>query len=119
MIFRVPDSLDTEWWLFEGTAKVNGTGMGEHNHNRNIADAAGLAVTHTPDAGADGSEIHHERFGNDAGPPGNSSGGAGANRGTQEWILKQNERYLLRVTSRSANNNISIVIDWYENTNKD
>jgi hypothetical protein len=113
----VQGSFDTEWWLFETTTKTTGTAMTEHNHDRNSSNVAGIVVTHTPGAGADGNEIDHRRFGNDAGPAG--KGGSGSDtRANNEWILKQNTKYLLRVTSHTDTNNISIVLDWYEHRNK-
>ena len=49
---------------------------------------------------------------------GRSTGGAlGATIGTSlERILKRNTKYLLRLTSGSAGNDISIEWDWYEHT---
>lgn len=117
MTIQVQGSFDTEWWLFEATTKTGGTAMTEHNHERNSANVATIVVTHTPGGAGDGNEIHHERFGNDSGPAG-QGGGSGQSRGTLEWVLKQNEEYLLRVTSHTDTNNISIIIDWYEHTNK-
>ena len=113
----VEKSLDTEWWLFEGTAKTTGTTMVEFNHNRNSTNTAGVVVTHTPGAGADGTAIDQRRFGNDSGPAGKGGGGS-STRGTLEWVLDQNTDYLFRVTSHTASNNISIVLDWYEHTDK-
>jgi hypothetical protein len=117
LIIKVAGSLDTEAEFFEGTARVGGNAMVEHNRNRNSANSAGTVVTDTPGAGADGTSIWHVRFGNDAGP-GPASGTGGESRGVNEWELKQDESYLLRVTSHSDTNNITVEFDWYEHVDR-
>ena len=44
------------------------------------------------------------------------AGGSGGSR--REFILDQNIAYLIRATSRADANAISIILDWYEHTNK-
>jgi hypothetical protein len=39
-------------------------------------------------------------------------------RGDSEFILKQNTKYLINITSLSAANNISASFAWYEHTSK-
>lgn len=117
IVIRVQGNFDTEYSIYEATTKTIGTAMVEHNHERNSGTAAGVIITHTPGGAGNGTEIHHERFGNDAGPAG-QGGGAGLNRGIIEWVLKQDEEYLIVVTSHTDANNVSVVIDWYEHTSK-
>jgi hypothetical protein len=45
---------------------------------------------------------------------GQTRGGASDSR--NEIILKQNTKYAFRITSTSATNNCSLVLDWYEHT---
>ena len=45
-------------------------------------------------------------------------GGGGEARALHEWVLKQNTKYLLRITSHTDANVISVSFDWYEHTNE-
>lgn len=116
-LIKCAGSYDTKVTLFEATTKTTGTTMTEINRNRNSANTAGLVVTHTPGGAGDGTQLWTARFGNDSGPASLGSG-VGQIRGDNEWMLQQNAAYLLRVTSYTDNNNISIEIDWYEHTDK-
>ena len=44
--------------------------------------------------------------------------GGGDARSDGEWVLKQNTKYLIVVTSGADNNNVSLVLGWYEHTDK-
>lgn len=39
-------------------------------------------------------------------------------RGEEEFILKQNTKYVFRILSEAAGNRVSVMIDWYEHRNK-
>lgn len=80
------------------------------NRDRNSGKTSGLTIGHTPAGGAgDGALIW------------SFSGGANKTvtnaEGREEIILKQNEEYLIRL-SASQNDVATILLDWYEHTNK-
>lgn len=117
IVIAIEGSQDTSASLVETTTKTGGTAMAEINLNRNSANTASVVVTHTP-GGAAGTPttLFSCQFGN-ATSPGGRGGNGGAINGRQEFMLKQNESYLLTVTALSANvNNICVVISWYEHT---
>ena len=74
--------------------------------------------TFTRTTGVDSTVIFESHFGIDAGVGAGRVTGGGAARGTQEWVYKQNTRYLVAAISATAANIISIKLSWYEHTNK-
>ncbi len=84
-----------------------GTGLTEINRNRNSSKAAGTVITHTPTVSDAGTVIYTEHQG--AG----QQRGADV-RGENEFVLKQNEQYLITITSEAASNDLSVILDWYE-----
>lgn len=112
--YEIDGELETDIILYEGaTASNNGTPVAVFNRDRNSLTAATTLVFDTPTVagGAEGTVLRTWHFGS------NRSYGGG-DRGTHELILKQNTKYLLRVTNSTANDNfISIKLDWYEHTN--
>jgi hypothetical protein len=120
MTFYVDGAQDTSYTCAEGSTHTGGTAMAEINRNRNSANTAGVTITHTP-AGAIGTPttLFSSQFGIATAAGGRGGGGGeGANR--EEFILKQNENVVCTVTALSANaNNITVVFDWYEHTDKD
>jgi len=84
----------------------NGTGMTEFNRNRVSANTPEATVFHTPTVSNVGTMLCDELFGS-----GNKSGGE--TRADNEWVLKQNAKYLVRV-SASVNIDVSTKINWYE-----
>ena len=115
MVISVLGSLDVDMDLYEETTLADGTGITARNRNRNASDSAALVVTHTPTGSGDGNLLAATKIGSAAG--GGPLGGAGGEAlARAEWLLKQNESYLLRVTSGSDGNRISLSLDWYEHT---
>ncbi len=88
----------------------DGTALTEFNRNRNSVVTAGLVATHTPSINAAGTRMGVEYVG---GAPfkGTLSGGA---RGENELMLKQNTKYLLKLTANADGIKASIGADWYE-----
>jgi len=117
MLFEIQGSLDTTVDIYETSTKTAGTAMTEQNRNRNSATAATTSITHTPGGSGDGNIMFTCRFGNDGGASGIGAGG-GMSRDSNEFVLKQNEVYLVRVTSASDANNICAKFDWYEHVSK-
>jgi hypothetical protein len=117
LIVDVMGTHDTTIVFSETSTKTTGTAMNEVNRNRNSGNTAGIVVTHTPGGAGAGTTIYTAIFGADATP---ASGGVfGNHRGRAEFILKQNEKYLLVVTSATDGNRVSIFLNWYEHTDKD
>ncbi len=111
-LWRIRGSGEASMALYEGTTTSNdGTGVTEVNRNRNSANTSDLVVTHTPTITGVGTVICMQHFGS-------SQKAGGEERAVNEFILKQNTKYLLRVTSEAASNDLSTEIDWYEHTNK-
>jgi len=99
--------------FYEGATVSNaGAATTEVNRNRNSTNTAGVVVTTGPTVTGTGTAIFSQ------------SSGAGQNvggevRGENEFILKQNTIYLLRITSAAAANVVNYILDWYEHTSKE
>jgi hypothetical protein len=99
--------------LFEGTTHTGGTPQTAYDRNRNTANTPGMTIHKGPSGGADGTKIAWRKSGS-----GTSSGKlSGTSIEIAERVLKQNTKYLLRVTSAAASNDINVVFNWYEHTN--
>ena len=96
--------------VYEGPAVTgSGTPVSVFNRNRNSLTANGLLLFHTPTTTADGTLIWSANFG--------AKGVPTAHRGDDEYILKQAEKYLIRVTNATAVNNLVMAMfNWYETT---
>lgn len=101
--------------VYEGaTASNNGTPVTVFNRDRNSLTASTTLLFHTPTVagGAEGTKIAGYKAGS-----ARSIGGEA--RSEAELILKQNTKYLIRVTNDTSNNNwFGYLADWYEHTNK-
>jgi len=115
--FIVTGSLDTTIEFFETTTKTTGTAMTELNRNRNSVSSTGIAVTHTPGGAGDGNLIFNAKFGGDTGPAG-SGGLRGESRPEGEILLKQNEKYLIKITSATNGNNITTTMSWFDHADE-
>jgi hypothetical protein len=48
------------------------------------------------------------------------SAGGGTARGEEEWVLKQNEDYIVKITNNSASaQNVTTNFTWYEHADRD
>lgn len=110
-LYAVSSGLSVTIDLFEETTKTGGTAVPSLNNNRRSGNTAETTVTHSPGGAGDGTQILYDSAG---GTGGGRSGGEA--RGENEYLLKRNTKYLLRITSGDANNVISIRLHWYENT---
>jgi hypothetical protein len=113
-------TLETTVELYETTTRTAGNGMVEQNRNRNkTATTATTTFTDTPGGAGDGTLIWSQKFGADT--VGASGKGAGQSvlRAENELVLKQNEVYLIKITSGTDANVISIDFNWYEHTDLD
>lgn len=101
--------------LEDVTSFAGGAAFTELNFNRNSGTAATCAVT-TGHTGSDlitptgGSEIWNEDLG--------TRGVQTSRSNASELIMKQDSNYLFRVTNSTVANNVSILLTWYEHTDK-
>lgn len=105
--------LETEIKIYEAVTTSNdGTGLTEFNRNRNSATAATTVASHTPTVTDTGTLIRTKHFGS-----GKTSGGEA--RDLAEIILKQNTKYLYRITNATSSvNYITFLLHWYEHTDR-
>lgn len=97
--------------LYENpTITAAGTAGTPYNSNRNSVGAATATVFYDTTTSADGTMLDSRILG--------SSGGAarfGGEASTRnEWVLKQNEDYLVKFTASADNTGYSISFSWYE-----
>lgn len=99
--------------VFENaTCSDNGDLEPLFNRNRNSNKTPTTILYEDPTCSSTGTTIFHATYGVDEKK---SAGGEG--RGTQEWILKANTKYLVRVTEEDvANTVVNLEFDWYEHT---
>ena len=112
LVGSVVTEAEAHVYFYEGATLSNGAGTAvtAYNRNRNSATAATVTVTHTPSIAATGTLIFETHFGS-------GRGVGGQVRAVEEWVLDQNQTYLLRVTNATAlNNYIAINLNWYEHT---
>lgn len=118
ILLFVESTGQTDFKLYEVTTRAGGTPIVPINRNRNSASASILTVTHTPSGGAVGNLIAESFFGVDTGAGNNRQLSGGGSSSRQEIILKSDEKYLIVVDSGTNGNRITIVVDWYEHTDK-
>jgi len=118
LIFNVSAPLDTTVELFESSTHTNGSQKTTFNSNRNSSNTATLALYASNDDGADGTTIFGDSFGLSTGSGIGRVTAGGSSRGEREIELKQNTKYLFRVTSNTDGNKASIYFSWYEHRDK-
>ena len=113
----VPDgSAITQFQLYEATDKTGTTAQTVQNRNRNSVTAAGVTVHKGVSGGStDGTLIWQYKGGAATGVSSRSS--ANVTRNNSEIVLKQNTKYILRITSGTNDNLTNVMLDWYEHTN--
>lgn len=103
---------DGEIELRENVTITGGTAMTEHNHKRTSANSATVAVIRDPATIPNAGTLLEQTLipGGDAG---NSIGSTVSQR--NEWILKTNTNYMLRLTNRAGQaKDMSMTAVWYE-----
>jgi len=107
----VQTEAEADYKLYEGpTTTGDGTACTEHNKNRGSAITATSVVTHTPTiaGGSEGTLLATKHWG-----AGKGSGGGSVP--AEEWLLKANTKYLIRVTNATTSaNQVNIILDWAE-----
>lgn len=101
--------------LYEGADKSGTTEQTIRNRDRNSATTATTTVHKgQTGAGTEGTRILWRTSGTGA-AAGRVAGNVG--EGT-ERVLKQNTKYIFRVTSKANTNDIGITFNWYEHSNR-
>jgi len=101
--------------LEDVTSFSGGAAFTPFNFNRNSDNTSGLTVV-TGSTGDDlitptgGAAIWDEDLG--------TRGAQTSRQNAAEMILKQDSNYLFRITNSTASNNASILLTWYEHTDK-
>jgi hypothetical protein len=107
---EVTTESETDVKLYESTTTSNnGTTIAAFNRNRQdpVVAENEVVFTHTPTVTGVGTLIEEFHFGS-------GRGVGGENRGNNEWVFKNNTKYLLRVTNATTTNNyIAVKIDYY------
>jgi len=117
MIGSITGALQTLFEIYEDTTHTTDAAQSVFNNNRNSATSAGVTIHTSNDDASDGTRIFVTSFGVDTGGGANKVTGGGSTRGDSEFILKQNTKYLFRTTSNSDDNNVNLILSWYEHTN--
>lgn len=97
--------------VFEGASGISGgTSITPRNNNRNSINTSVVTITKDPTTiTSDGTRA--------AGFLAGGSRSSGFSSREKENVLKQNETYLLRITSLAVSNDIGWCSEWYEHTN--
>lgn len=117
--WEVKGAVTTLVEFFEDCTHTANVAQTIFNADRNSSDPSTITIATHNDDGADGTLFDGDSFGISTGFGGAAISGGGEGRGGHEWLLKQNTKYLIRITSGADNNNVSLKLAWYEHTNKD
>lgn len=91
------------------TITLDGVALTAFNNERNSAKTCSLNFFRDPTVGADGTRIQVARV-----APGREKKIGGTARSAAEWILKQNEEYLVKATVDANGAEVTINIEGYE-----
>lgn len=128
IVFTTPDTTVWAHWsltaqctgalvvqVFENpTLAAVGTGVTEWNRDRNSENVALVAITHTPTITSAGTKMVEKWIGG----TGFKEDISGSHTGDQEFILKQNEEYLVLGIAVGDGIKGAVGGDWYEHRNK-
>lgn len=114
MVFSVDGTAVTTCRLYEASDRTGTTLQTVWNNNRNSVNTAAVTVRKGTSGGTtDGTLMKTYSSGTSQGSTKTPTHlGFGS-----EIILKQNTKYILRVTSGTAGNLCNVVLNWYEHTN--
>lgn len=115
MSFQYEGSAITALDIYEGTDKTGTTIQNIFNNNRNSATTSVNTIYKGTSGGTtDGTKIWCHKSGSTTNQ---SISGASSEQAT-EIILKQNTKYIFRLTSGTNDNLVNLNLEWYEHTNK-
>ena len=103
IVLEVYGSLKTLMEIHETTTHNNNSEQTAYNNNRNSTDTTALIIYTSYNDGADGTLIYSEAL-------------DGATLTSQRWVLKQNTKYSIIVSSLEDNNVVSSLLSWYDKT---
>lgn len=103
-------------WTPTTKTHVGGNAITPMNRNHNSTNTSGLTICHTPGGSQAGAGNLLQYIG--AATTGGRADVGGATGTRAEFILKQNEDYLINITSRADANAMSIILSWYEHRSK-
>jgi hypothetical protein len=112
MVVEMDGTAVTTFQFYEGATRTGTTLQTLWNNNRNSANTAGVTIHKGATGGADGTLMKAYSSGTSSG---NSKMPSTLGFGS-EVILKQNTKYLVRITSGTAGNLCNINFNWYEHT---
>ena len=114
LVWEIEHELETSIQFYRDTTYTdNGTEITSFNRNGNSTNTATTLVYHTPTITNVGTLVGTIQQGN-----GKKAGGS--DRTSNEFILKQNTAYLIRINNLTVNNDIIFMkLNWYEQINKD
>ena len=92
------------------TTTADGTIRASSNNDLNSVNAATLVSYEDPTVTADGTRKDADAVGTTGGPT--KFGGQSVNR--YEWILKQNTKYIIKVTPTANGTPVIVTAQWYE-----
>lgn len=105
----------TQVQIYEGSDKIGTTPQTVFNSDRNSATAATVTIHKGTSGGStDGTLIWQRKSGS---ATQQSRSGMEASRNAEK-TLKQNTKYIIRITSGTADNLTNLQLEWYEHTNK-
>ncbi len=108
LIIETRGSAESNIVFREGTVVSDvGSAMSEVNRNRTSLNIAGTIITLAPTITSLGEVLMELHFG--SGPQ-----MGGDDRSENEWNLAPGTLYLVNATSEAGSNDLSILIDWYE-----
>lgn len=114
-IFSATGNAITQAQLYEGADRTGTTSQTIYNMNRNSATTATVTVHKGTSGGTtDGTLIWQLKSGSSSG----ASRTPMASERQNELILKQNTKYILRITSGTNANLTNVRLQWYEHTEK-
>jgi len=112
MTFAIEGSYAVHLDIYEDSDfDGDGVAVDSFNNNRNSGNTTGMTITSDPTVNSVGDMIFAQQKG--------ANKQAGSLERAQEIILKQNTKYIFRITNESTSTNtISWLAEWYEHTNR-
>ena len=109
MLGKIEAESEISVTLYEGADRIAGTSVSSFNRNRNSSNTDTLDISHTPtDGTTDGTAIW--------GPwrVGTGRASAGLLTRNNEFVLKNNTKYILKITNQiTSDNNVNVEFDYY------
>lgn len=119
MVIEIDAALaaTAQMWFPTTKTDVVGNRITPMNRNHNSTNTSGLTICHTP-GGSQAGTANLTQYMGAASVSGRVAEGGGASS-RHEFVLDQANDYLITVTSRADGNALSIILDWYEHTDKE